>query len=192
MDYGDLVTFKYNPVNPRRSTSGGAPPTVLILHPNYGGMVHAIKWDLLSPGQQNIMRMILDPEFAEEKKQSLVRQDPQSVKLYDDVTQSATVEDIRRPEQFYNQVIKILIGRLKGQRQSDPYRQYRFDRISNIRTLTTSAIMTGKQKTFGRKIKGAVRKLGKKMGLWESYVQKSRGTRGPKLPNRAPNFRKNK
>lgn len=189
MNHGDLVTFTYSPVYANRSTSKGAPAKVLILHPNHGGMVHGLKWDLLSDTQKNMVKMILDPSFAEEKKQSLVRQDPNSVKIFDNITQGAAVEDIARPKQFYEQVVQPLIAHLKT-RQADPYRQYRLDRIKSVRTLTSAAIMTGKQKTIGRKVKSAVSKIGKKLGLWESYVQKSRGARGPQLPNRAPNFRR--
>lgn len=190
MDYGDLIIFNYSPVT--TNVTGTNPRKVLVLHPNYQGKMHALKWDFLTASQQNMIRMLLDPSFAEEKKQSLVRQDPRSVQIFDAITQGEVTEDIRDPAQFYDKVIKQLIGHLKGQKQRDPYRQYLVGQITNSRTLTPFSIMTGKQKTFGRKVESTVHKLGKKLGLWESYVKNSRGTRGPRLPNRTPNFERKK
>ena len=208
MDYGDLVTFSYSAVHKAKSAAHDPYPTVLVLHPNYEGKMHGIKWDMLSATEQEILKMILSEAYEAQNKNFLARRDPASAKLFDSLTQSSMSHDIRTPSQFYTNVIKPFI--IRKAVQVTPYRQYRLDRVTNVRTKTPSTLMTAKLSggqpppaappgaqpgPAPQAKQGVVQKLkdwGKKKGLWESYVEKSRGTRGPLMANRAPNFRRNK
>ena len=209
MDYGDLVTFSYT----SESKAKGAPhdpyPVVLVLHPNYEGKLHGIRWKMLSMPDQEIIKMILSEAYEAQNKNHLARRDPESAKRFDSVSKSSTSRDIRTASQFYSSVIKPLLSQ-----RASAYRLYRLDKIKGASTVTPAALMTAKLGTQSPppqappgatpgpapagqqsmmqnlKSKGQQMMHKAKKGVWESYVGKSRGTRGPLLPNRAPNFKK--
>jgi len=146
MDHGDLVTFHYPAVHKRKSRAHDPNPTVLVLHPNYEGKVHGLNWGLMTPNQQNMIRMILDVGFEQQHKQALTRQDPSLMKEYDKVVGMASVTEINQPYPFYQQVIKKLIsaGNLSASGvKYEPYRQYTLTNISSVRILQPAAIMMG-------------------------------------------------
>lgn len=194
---GDLVTFSYPAVKLQGTQAHDKNPTVLVLHPNYEGIMHGLNFNYLGPQEINMIRMLLSPKFQLENKAALTRQRPDLIKRFDSIVESATESEVNSSAAFYSKVIKPLIttGGIHAKKY-EPYRQYRVDKIKGLRIVTAATIMTADAAGGGSAGWNAPTSAwnapkGKK-SLWQKFLDKTRGTKGAKLPTRAPNFKKNR
>lgn len=91
----------------------------MVLHPNWGGKLHAIDLKRLTPAERQVLMEVLDPKTYEpgyRSKHSLV----------EDIKKRMNVlNEIKNPLSFYHKFVRPFI---KGK---DVYRQYETARMSN-------------------------------------------------------------
>jgi len=167
---GDTITFTY-PVGKGSKTNAHDPrPKVFVLHPNWQGNLHALKTDLMSPNEWNMLRMIIDPVFQKEHKAALTRQDPNLVREFDAIMESASSATVTSPYDFYKRAIKPF---LTTRRDRDPYRQYSVSKMTGVRTTVSYQQMLQ-----------ATADASQSQSLWQKFRGMFSGMRGPKLPTR--------
>ena len=169
-NFGDIISFNYPAIHKEGTRAHDPNPKVLVLHPNFGGHMHGLKIDSFSPQELNMLRMLINPAFEKQYKASLTRESPDTVKEFDRIIKTASTRDITSPQQFYTEVIKPIIK----PRGYQPYRQYTVSKVRGtfvIERATMTATAQGPTP-------------------FQSYAKRTKGFRGPQLPNRAPNFKK--
>ena len=161
MKIGDLITFSYPAVHKQGTRAHDKNPTVLILHPTWGGTMHGLNFNYLQPDEINMVRMILSPKFQLHHKAALTRNNPNIVKEFDRIIGEAGNATITSPRDFYNRAIRPFIST----RGWDPYRRYRSDKMTNVRILEPYAVMSGD----------------KELSLFKKFSQKFSPMRGPTI-----------
>jgi hypothetical protein len=164
---GQFITFVYNPpppppprvrparvenqrqpdgslkqvVIPARVPPPPPPPSdrnkeVFVLHPAWHGKLHALDMGHLTPAEGQIVRAMMDPEVKAQIDAGKwpVEGAPPYPLLRDILHRSNPVELIKNPLAFYQQLIKPFI------RQSDAYRQYWPQYVSNVRVVQESKV----------------------------------------------------
>ena len=129
---GDLVAFTYSG---RYSTD--VYQTALILHDNWQGNVHALKWDVFLDHEKNYIRAVLNPTFAQEisKKDMRVKQYLAQV----GAASATSGLNIAQPHDFYLRFVKNFI------RTSDGYRLYKPQGMSQVRVVMRREQFAGQQ-----------------------------------------------
>lgn len=161
MEIGDLITFSYPAVHKKGTRAHDKSPTVLVLHPNWGGLLHGLNFNYLTNNEINMIRMILDPNFEKQYKASLTRRAPHVVKEFDNIISAASNTNITSPQSFYRQAIRPFIV----SRGWDPYRKYRVDKMSGVRVLQPRPVLTGEQAA----------------GFFSRFANKFKNMRGPRF-----------
>ncbi len=161
MNIGDLISFSYPAVKKQGTRAHDKQPTVLVLHPNWGGTLHGLNFNYLQNDEVNMVRMILSPKFQLQHKAALTRNNPNLVKEFDRIIGEAGAVTITSPNDFYKRAIQPFIAA----RGWDPYRRYRVDKMTGIRTLEPYAIMSGE----------------KEPGLFKKFAQRFSPMRGPRI-----------
>lgn len=145
---GDLISFHYPAIHQQGTRAHDKAPLVLVLHPNWGGNVHGLNFNYLTPDEINTVRMILDPMFEMQYREALQRKNPNAYKELDNILSgkvegaegpNSRIARITSPRAFYMNIIRPFIVA----RSWDPYRLYRPEKMSNIRIVQTAAHMTG-------------------------------------------------
>lgn len=161
---GDLITFSYEGKSTRVGPVGRHDkfPQVLVLHPNWEGLVHGLNFNYLSDDEKNVIRMLLDPMFEMKFRDALRNRNPN---LYDELEGIVTgkagsggglhqvapppapsgpttrVTKINNPRGFYYNIIRPFIY----ERGWDPYRRYAPSRMKNVRVVTSARVITGEE-----------------------------------------------
>jgi len=157
---GDLITFHYqgkrvNDPNPR----------ILVLHPNWRSLTHGLNFNYLTTQEQNYIKAVINPIFEAE----IVRKDQRIAQHMQRIQTTLNNLSITSPHEFY---IRFVRGFIQP-RGWDPYRLYTPTDMSNVRIVTSKAVMVGDQKdTF--------------FNRFAQKFQHMRGPQGPAvtLPNR--------
>ena len=145
---GDLITFGYPAIHQQGTRAHDKAPTVLVLHPNWGGLLHGLNFNYLTPDEINTVRMILDPMFEMKYREALSRKNPGAFAELDNILSgkvegaegpNSRVAKITSPRGFYMNIIRPFIVA----RSWDPYRLYKPEKMSNVRIVQTSAHMLG-------------------------------------------------
>lgn len=145
---GDLISFGYPAVHQQGTRAHDKNPLVLVLHPNWGGVMHGLNFNYLTPDEINTVRMILDPMFEMQYREALQKRNPKAYAELDNILSgkvegaegpNSRVAKITSPRAFYMNIIRPFIIA----RNYDPYRLYRPEKMSNVRIVQTSQHMTG-------------------------------------------------
>lgn len=103
---------------------------VLVLHPNWAGKMHAIDLKRLTPAEQEVLDVIMDPEQ---------RGKPHRIPLVNDILRRMNpTEEIKNPMSFYSKFVKVFL------RNKDAYRTYY--------PLQMSAVVISKQSKVSGKV----------------------------------------
>lgn len=144
---GDIVTFRY-PLPP--GTRAHTPyPQVLVLHPDWQGLMHGLGWHLMTQDEMNVIRMLVDPFFEMQYRKGLQKRNPV---LYAEMEKIITSPQtwnnvsvrnakITSPQEFYRGVIRPFIRR----RGWEPYRKYDVTKIASPRVITPARVLTGEE-----------------------------------------------
>lgn len=139
---GDLVTFSYPAVHQEGTKAHDKFPQVLVLHPNWEGLMHGLNFNYLDADEINTLRMLLDPFFEMQQRENLRRRNPSAfAELEKIITTPGAYRNskINSPHAFYQGVIRPFIQT----RGWDPYRKYKIEKISGGRIIQPAAHMTG-------------------------------------------------
>lgn len=142
LEAGEFVTFSYNPpAKPKKARLGDPPepardPTkqVLVLHPRWQNMVHAIDLGNLTPAEVSVLRAIMDPKNKEAVSRGEWPLDgvPNYPIIRDILTRMDPSQLVLNPIAFYQSFVKIFL------RGKDAYRKYLPQYISGVRVLEES------------------------------------------------------
>jgi len=130
---GSVIRFTYNSVS-----ASDRFKEVLVLHPNWGGKVHAIDLKRLTAAEREVLMVVMDPANRDKTHRLplvndiLTRMDPPTL--------------IRNPTSFYNQFVKQFI------RNKDAYRTYYPRKMTGIQKIHASKVTTspsGNKPLFG-------------------------------------------
>lgn len=144
---GDLVSFSY-PLRP--NTRAHDPyPRVLILHPNWQGLVHGLNFNYLSNDEINTIRMLIDPFYEMKYRDALKRKNPKAFQELEAIIttpvqfagMSVRNAKMSSPQEFYRGVIRPFIM----QRGWDPYRKYRADKVRHSRIVSPARVIMGEE-----------------------------------------------
>ena len=204
-EIGSLISFTYpvslphdkrRPRNKDETRAHDKFPEVLVLHPNWQGLVHGLNFKYLSEDEINTVRMILDPMFEMNYREALQKKNANAYaeldriltgKVEGAVGPHSRIVKITSPRGFYLNIIRPFIIT----RSWDPYRLYRVEKMTNVRIVQTASHMTGKDALAKYKAQQSqvVQKLGNKpqsqipdKGALQWFKDKFQHMRGPKLP----------
>lgn len=157
---GDLITFTY-----RGKKVNDANPKILVLHPEWRGVVHGLNFNYLTTQEQNYIKAVINPIFEAE----IIKRDPRIAMQMQRIQTTLNDLHITSPHEFY---IRFVRGFIQP-RGWDPYRLYTPDAMYSPRVLTSKAVMVGDQKDT----------------MFNRFAQKFQNMRGPQgppvtLPNR--------
>lgn len=141
-EIGDLISFTYPAIHQQGTRAHDKYPQVLVLHNNWQNNVHGLNFNYLTDDEINVIRMMIDPSFQLKYVEDLERKNPNLVKEFDRIIGRAGAATITSPFDFYNRVVKPFIK----QRGWDPYRRYRPDKMTNVRTVQKQRVMTGEER----------------------------------------------
>ena len=192
---GDLITFNYPAVHLQGTRAHDKYPNVLVLHPSWGGVVHGLNFNYLTPDEINTVRMILDPMFEMKYREALQRKNPNAYAELDRILVGkvegaagphSRMAKITSPRAFYMNIIRPFII----SRGWDPYRLYRPEKMSGVRIVQRSTHMTGQDALakFKAQQGQAVQKLGQPQqkepskSAMQWFKDKFQHMRGPKMP----------
>jgi len=139
---GDLVSFSYPAVHLEGTQAHDKHPEVLILHPNWEGLVHGLNFNYLTRDEINILRMLIDPMYEMRYRTALKQRNPTAYAEMDKIISEPGAyrnTKINSPHDFYRGVIRPFIIT----RNWDPYRRYRPEKMRNIRIVQNAAHMMG-------------------------------------------------
>jgi hypothetical protein len=139
---GDLVSFTYPAVHQEGTKAHDKFPEVLVLHPNYEGLLHGLNFNYMDADEINTIRMLLDPFFEMQQRENLRRRNPSAfAELERIITTPGAYRNtkINSPVAFYKGVIRPFIKT----RGWDPYRKYSIEKIKAGRVIQPAAHMTG-------------------------------------------------
>jgi len=174
---GDLIRFTYEGKSKRVGSVGRHDkfPKVLVLHPNWEGLVHGLNFNYLSDDEVNVIRMLLDPMFEMKYRDSLRRRNPN---IYDELETiitgrkgtgstaaggSSFVPDTARvappavrqgPASTINKpnspraFYYNIIRPFIFTRGWDPYRRYAPSRMSGVIVETPARVMAGEESLY--------------------------------------------
>lgn len=118
---GQVLKFTY--LHPQEDTGGQGLhdrfKEVMVLHPNWGGKLHAIDLKRLTPAERQVLTEVMDPKTYEpgyRSKHSLVEDIKRRMNV---------INEIKNPLTFYHNFVRPFI------RGKDVYRQYETARILN-------------------------------------------------------------
>jgi hypothetical protein len=158
---GDIIQFTYEPEQPPSKVHDKF-PQVLVLHPDWQGLVHGLNLNYLSDDEKNVIRMILDPMFEMKFRDALRKRNPN---LYDELESiitgkkgtgtathmvhpppvssgpTTTVSKINNPRAFYYNIIRPFVYT----RGWDPYRKYKHSGIRGASVVTPASVVTGEE-----------------------------------------------
>ena len=137
---GDIITFTY-PLPPRTRAHDQF-PQVLVLHPNWKGLMHGLNLNYLVDDEINAIRMLIDPMFEEKYAEALNRKNPRIMQELDRIVLKMGNSNITSPHDFYLRVIRPFII-VRGW---DPYRKYRPDKMTNVRLVQKREVIMGQSR----------------------------------------------
>lgn len=168
LEIGSFITFTYPAVHQQGTRAHDRFPNVLVLHPNWQGSLHGLNFNYMTDEEIHVIRMIIDPNYMDNYKESLQKTNPERVRELENILRTAENAHVTSPQDFYNRVIKPFI-RPRGW---DPYRRYRVEKMTNTRVIHNQREMTGQTP-------GAP---GYKPGVFQRFAQRFRFMGGPRLP----------
>lgn len=194
---GDLITFSYPAIHLQGTRAHDKYPNVLVLHPNWGGLVHGLNFNYLTPDEINTIRMILDPMFEMKYREALQAKNPGAFNELESILTGKVKEaegphsrmaKITSPRAFYVNIIRPFIVT----RGWDPYRLYRPEKMSGVRIVQPAAHMMGQDAYSQYKTKQSqvAQKVGQmlkneppeaKKGALQWFKDKFQHMRGPKV-----------
>jgi hypothetical protein len=158
---GDLISFSYPAVHLQGTRAHDKHPKLLVLHTNWEGLVHGLNFNYLTNEEINTVRMILDPSFEMNYRESMTKKSPGAVAEFDRIMQGAANANITSPNDFYVRVVRPFIIT----RGWDPYRLYRPEKMSGIQIVQKRQHLEGQPQ-----------------GIFQKFIQKFQAMRGPQLP----------
>lgn len=139
---GDYIQFNYPAVHLEGTEANDPRPRVLVLHNNWGGLVHGLNFNYLNDDEINMIRMILDPNFEDKYRANMEKKNPNMIRQYDSMMATGGGAKITSPLDFYHRVVQPFI-RGKGW---DPYRKYKPNLMRGTRVLQKRQILEGLNK----------------------------------------------
>ena len=158
---GDIVSFSYPAVHLQGTRAHDKHPKLLVLHTNWEGLIHGLNLNYLTNEEINTVRMILDPSFEMNYRESMTKKSPEAVAEFDRIMQGAANANITSPNDFYVRVVRPFIIT----RGWDPYRLYRPEKMSGIRIVQKRQHLEGQPQS-----------------MFQKFIQKFQSMRGPQLP----------
>lgn len=128
LDPGLILRFTYNHAVIDEAT-GDRYKEVMVLNPNFGGMMHAIDMKRLTQAEREVLTAIFDPA-SKGKHHHLA--------LVNDVLRRMDpIEEVKNPMSFYQKFVKVFL------KNKDAYRKYEHGRIINATIVKESAVIGG-------------------------------------------------
>ena|SRR3990167_6974262 len=158
---GDIIVFNYPAVHLQGTRAHDKHPKCLILHTSWEGLIHSLNLNYLTNEEINTVRMILDPSFEMNYRESMTKKSPEAVAEFDRIMQGAANANITSPNDFYVRVVRPFIIT----RGWDPYRLYRPEKMSGIRIVQKRQHLEGQPQS-----------------MFQKFIQKFQSMRGPRLP----------